>query len=139
MDALRPVVAASIFIFKDGKLLLGKRKSADASNGMYGVPGGKLDLQETFAECVQRELAEEVGGQIGNVRMVCVANSRQFAPAHYVIAIFACDWMGGEPENREPHKCEGWEWFPLDAIPQPTTYITNWGIEALRDGARLKE
>ncbi|GBU13704.1 hypothetical protein AwEntero_23050 [Enterobacterales bacterium] len=25
----------------------------------------------------------------------------------------------GEPENREPEKCEGWQWFDLHDLPQP--------------------
>ena len=28
------------------------------------------------------------------------------------------DWKSGEPEVLEPEKCEGWEWYDLDHLPQ---------------------
>ncbi len=36
-------VGVAILLFKDGKVLLGKRKKNDGSAGMYGTPGGLLE------------------------------------------------------------------------------------------------
>ncbi|HEY6032533.1 MAG TPA: hypothetical protein VIU44_18335, partial [Gaiellaceae bacterium] len=29
------------------------------------------------------------------------------------------DWIGGEPQEREPEKLGEWGWYAWDALPQP--------------------
>lgn len=138
-EHLRTKVGVAILLFNDGKVLLGKRKKDDGTGGMYGTPGGILEHLESFPECAARELMEEVGLEAGEFTPVCVTNVRQFAPAHFVIVTLRADWKGGEPVNREPDKCEGWEWFPLDAPPELMTPATEASVLAVRNGKMLFE
>ena len=48
--------------------------------------------------------------------------------------------FSGQPEVLEPEKCENWEWFTWDDLPQPLfasiqSLIKNVGIEVLSGGA----
>ncbi len=56
----KPVLAASIAVFREGKVLLAQRGKAPA-RGLFSLPGGRIEPGERMAEAVLRELQEEVG------------------------------------------------------------------------------
>ena len=120
-------------VLKDGKVLIGKRKGSHGA-GLYGLAGGHLEYMESIEECARREVKEETGIEIKNVRFLCVANVKTHTPKHYLDIGVVADWESGEPEVLEPHKCEGWEWYGLDAIPQPLFDPTPRYIEAYKAG-----
>lgn len=55
-----PSVAADSVVFRDGRVLLIRRRK-DPYKGYYALPGGILDENETLEECALRELHEETG------------------------------------------------------------------------------
>lgn len=57
---LRHVVVHAI-VEKDGALLLTKRAGDIPETGLWGLPGGYLELHESAAEGALRELKEETG------------------------------------------------------------------------------
>jgi 8-oxo-dGTP diphosphatase len=126
----RPRVGIGVLVFKDGKLLLGKRRGSHGA-GEYASPGGHLEHLESFAACAAREVLEETGCEIANVRFLRVLNTIQYAPKHYVDLSFVADWVRGEPVVREPEKVESWDWFALDALPAPLFATLPTALEAL--------
>jgi len=105
-------------IFRDGKVLLGKRKGSHGA-GEYCFPGGHLEYMESIEECARRETREECGCEIDNVRFHLLYNMKTYAPKHYVHIGMIADWKNNEPVNNEPDRCEGWEWYDLDRLPSP--------------------
>lgn len=126
-------VGIGVAVLKDGKILLGKRKSAHG-NGEYGGPGGHLEHLESFEECARRETLEETGIEIENIRFLCLSNLTKYAPKHYVDIGVIADWKSGEPQVLEPEKCEGWDWYDLDALPTPLFAVEPYYIEAIQTG-----
>lgn len=126
-------MGVGVTILRGDTVLLGKRRGSHGA-GEYSTPGGHLDHLESFADCARRETREECGLEIANVRFQFVANVTLYAPRHYVHLGLLADWVAGEPQAREPEKCEGWEWHPLDALPQPLFEMTRLALEALRSG-----
>ena len=58
----RPLVRAAIcLIWRDGRVLVARRKPGAFLGGMSEFPGGKVEHCETAAECAVREAKEEVG------------------------------------------------------------------------------
>ena len=127
----RPKVGIGVLIFKDGKILLGKRKSSHGE-GEYAATGGHLEYMESFEDCAKRETREEAGIEIENVRFLCLSNVTRYAPKHYVDVGLVADWKSGEPENREPDKREGWDWYDINNLPEPLFGIMPLYIEAFK-------
>lgn len=114
----RPKVGVGVVVFKDGKVLLGKRKGSHGA-GEYASPGGHLEYLESFADCAAREVREECGIAITNVRFQFVANLTAYAPKHYIHIQLLADWQSGDPQVLEPEKVELWDWYDVNNLPQP--------------------
>lgn len=56
-------VAIKALIIENGKVLLGKRLDQD-DYGLFEIPGGKLEVGESFKETLKREVSEETGVEI---------------------------------------------------------------------------
>lgn len=130
MVVQRPRVGIGALLFRDGKVLLGKRTQpslhggamAGAGNahgaGDWAPPGGHLEFGETFEACAAREVLEETGLSVGALKVVSLTNDI-FNDKHYVTIILAGDCPDGEPLVCEPEKCESWQWFDIDNLPEP--------------------
>lgn len=124
-------VGIGVFVMKDGKVLLGKRKSAHGE-GDYETPGGHLEYMESFEDCARRECKEEAGIEIENIRFLYLKNLKEFVPKHYVHIELLADWKSGEPQVLEPEKKENWEWYELDNLPEPMFITETLAVEALK-------
>ncbi len=113
MENQKPKVGIGVMIFKDGKVLLGKRKGSHG-DGEYSFPGGHLEYMESFENCARRETMEEAGIVLKNVRFQFLGNTKEYAPKHYVQIGLIADWENGEPKVLEPDKREEWNWYDLD-------------------------
>jgi len=133
MENQHPKVGVGIMIFKDGKILLGKRKGSHGA-GEYAFPGGHLEYMESFTDCVKRELTEECGVSVKNVKFHLLANIKTYAPKHYVHIGLIADWDSGEPQVLEPDKCESWGWYDPKDLPQPIFEFTKISIEDFLGG-----
>ena len=94
-------VGFGVMLLKNRKILLGKRnedaKKADSElrgEGTWTMPGGKLEYQESFEEGARREVMEETGIILKDVKVICVNNDKNES-AHFVtIGLFSEDFEG---------------------------------------------
>jgi len=128
-------VGVGLLILKDGKVLTGKRKGSFGA-GEYGLVGGHVEYGETLEQAILRELAEECGVQVKNLRMLCVSDLMTYRPRHYVDVGFVADWAGGEPQVLEPDKREAWHWIDIDALPGHLFGTFSEYVEAYKTGKR---
>lgn len=129
----RPKIGIGVMIIKDGKVLLGKRRGSHGA-GEYASPGGHMEYMESFEECARKEVREETGIEIDNVRFLLLGNIKQYAPKHYVQIGLVADWKSGKPKVLEPDKCESWDWYDLDKLPKPLFGTMPLSIEAYKTG-----
>ena len=117
-DVQQPKVGVGVMIFKDNKILLGKRKNSHGK-GEFAFPGGHLEYLESFRECAKRETLEECGVEIENINFQFVANIIKYKPGHYTHIGLIAKWKKGIPKVLEPNKCESWNWYDLNKLPSP--------------------
>ena len=120
-------------LMKDGKLLLGKRRNSHG-DGEWALIGGKLEHGESVTDCAHREIMEESGLEIKNVRFANVINSTKYLPKHFVAIGMIADWKSGEPQIFPEERISEWGWFDLDALPDPMFFDSLQVITAYRNG-----
>ncbi|TSC68462.1 MAG: 7,8-dihydro-8-oxoguanine triphosphatase [Parcubacteria group bacterium Gr01-1014_56] len=133
MDESHVQVGVGLLVFKDGKVLMGKR-IAKHGGGRYCGPGGHLEFGESIEECAIRETLEEAGIEIQNVRVICVHNLLVWEGKHYIDFGVAADWKSGELQNLEPTKRENWDWYDVNNLPQPLMEAEDDYFEAMKTG-----
>ncbi len=101
----RPILAASIAVFRDRKVLLGARRVGPYSD-TFSLPGGLVETGETLEQAALRELFEETGvvaeivGFNGHAEII-QQDDAQKVKRHFVIASFVGRWVSGEGEDGE--------------------------------------
>ena len=119
----RPILAASIAVFRQGRVLIARRARAPLL-GLYSLPGGVVELGETLREAALRELKEEVGidaeviGFLDHVEPIAYEGAR--VRTHFVIAAFVARWREGEARTSE--EIDDFAWIEPGRIgDHPTT------------------
>ena len=97
----RPVVGVGGVVIRDGRALL-VRRGSEPLKGQWSIPGGTLELGETIAEGVVRELREETGLEVRVVDLIEVFE-RIFPGEgrpqyHFVILDYLCEAPNGTPQ-----------------------------------------
>lgn len=119
MSTAYPRVGVGVFVWKDGKFLMGKRRGSHGHD-TWSLPGGHLELGESWEEAAKREVLEETGLIINNVRFLAATND--IFPAdnkHYVTVWVYSDWKSGQPKLMEPDKYVDQEWRTFQTLPTP--------------------
>jgi 8-oxo-dGTP diphosphatase len=114
-----PRVGVGVFVVRDGAFLMGLRRGAHGAE-TWSLPGGHLEFGESFEDAAAREVAEETGVAVGNLRVAAVTND-VFAGEgrHYVTVWMVGEWVAGEAEEREPEKFVRLGWHGFEELPQP--------------------
>ncbi len=113
------VVGIGVLVLRKNTVLLGRRKGSLGASS-WGLPRGHLESGETIEECASRELLEETGLTIieftraGFTRDVFEVEQKQ-----YVTLFVETFYSGVEPVVMEPDKCDAWQWFAWDELPDP--------------------
>ncbi len=127
----RPNVGIGIIIQNaKGEILVGKRKGSHSP--FYSIPGGHLEMGETFEEGIKKEVLEETGLIIENPVVIGVTNNlRTFESTgiHHVSVNLFTNKFEGIPKEMEPEKCEKWIWVDPKHLPQPHFDASEFAVE----------
>lgn len=124
-------VTAAVIRRDDGRLLIAQRPLDGMLCGLWEFPGGKREPGESLAECLRREIREELGIEIAVEHQV---GTVRHAYTHFCITLyaFACHIVSGTPQAIE---CADWAWVSLDELSEYAFPVTDQKIIAmLRNG-----
>lgn len=98
---------------------VGRRKGSHGSHKL-ALPGGHLEMNESWRDCAIREVREEMGIVLSTVNFLHVTNDVMINEKKHYITIFMIGQyhsdQNGSPRNCEPHKCEGWELYTIQQL-----------------------
>jgi 8-oxo-dGTP diphosphatase len=97
----RPIVGVGGVVFLDGRVLLIKRRFEPLA-GRWSLPGGALEVGETLAEGLAREMMEETGlavdvGPVIDVFDRITRDEQGRARFHFVLVDCLCTFRSGTP------------------------------------------
>ena len=115
----RPRVGVGVIITKGKKVLLLKRKNSHG-NGTWAFIGGHLEFNETPEDCARREVFEEAGIRLKNLKAVSFTNDIfPKEKKHYITLFVLAEYKSGKVEVKEHDKIERLEWFSWNKFPSP--------------------
>jgi mutator protein MutT len=97
---------SAALIFRRGKLLITRRHSDAHLGGLWEFPGGKLEPDETFKQCLVREIREELGVEI-SVGGLFEDVAHAYPEKSIHLKFFICQLLSGEPL---PLDCAAVKW-----------------------------
>jgi NAD+ diphosphatase len=106
---IAPAVMA--LVQRGDRLLLAR--SPHFPPGMHSALAGFVEPGESLEQCLIREVKEEVGVEVGNLRYFA---SQPWPFPHSLMIAFNCDHSGGEI-TPDPTEIEAAGWFGLDNLP----------------------
>jgi len=101
-------------IFRDKKVLITQRKPNGILGGMWEFPGGKLKKGETLAECLQREIMEELGTQIQIKEPFGIYNH---AYTHFSFTLHAFQCSISPMQQPKPLQVQTLQWINPNELP----------------------
>lgn len=113
-----PIEVAAGLVFRGGRLLITQRCKGSHLEGLWEFPGGKREPEETFQECLRRELNEELGIEV-EVRELIEEIRHQYPGKSVRLKFYRCVLLYNEPAAIG---CDAVAWITpaeLDVYPFP--------------------
>lgn len=134
------VVDVHLILRRGEDVLLARRAGTGYADGLWNGPSGHVERGEDVCAAMVREAHEEIGVALtpDDLRVALVMQHRGPGGEARTGWFFEAECgTGGEPCNREPHKCSELAWYPLTALPDDMVAYCRAGFEAYRSGERF--
>lgn len=128
--------AVIVAIRKGDKLLMSRY--ARGTYHRYALIAGYVEVGETFEECVRREVMEEVGLKVKNIRYY---KSQPWSFSDSVMIGFTADLDGDDVIRLEEDELAEAGWFSRDEIVEYPPYISvgHEMMKAFKDGTLFED
>jgi 8-oxo-dGTP pyrophosphatase MutT (NUDIX family) len=120
-------MGTAVYAERDGKILILKRATGEATGAWY-TPGGGLDPGEDPIDCARRELLEETGLRPSGPLALIGLTAMPFYGVNGFLVGYACQCLEGEPELSHEHTAFRW----VDPVDYRDRYCSTAAIEKLR-------
>ncbi|MBV1926040.1 MAG: NUDIX hydrolase [Rhodobacteraceae bacterium] len=114
----RPQLGAIAIVIRNDQVLLAKRRK-NPDSGLWGFPGGHVELGETALAAAARELQEETGivanpiEYLTNIDLL-IHNPDGSVALHYLLAGVLCDYVSGTLQAADD--VSDARWFNCDDV-----------------------
>ena len=104
--------AMMALVWRPGQVLLAR--APHFAPGMYSALAGFVEAGESIEQCIRREVAEEVGVEVGRLHYY---GSQSWPFPNSLMIAFSAEWTGGDIVP-QPGEIEDAQWFEFDALPR---------------------
>jgi ADP-ribose pyrophosphatase YjhB (NUDIX family) len=111
---INPIPAAAVIIIREGKILL-VRRAVEPKKGLWSLPAGFIEVDETVRECAVRELKEETSLDVELTGILDVYTI--FDDPRYVclLVVYTAEVVGGSLAPGDD--ADKAEFFAPDGLP----------------------
>ena len=110
--ATHVIEVAAGLVFHEGRLLITQRPTTGHLANLWEFPGGKREPDETFEECLRRELREELAIEIETGALLADLE-HAYAEKTVRLKFFRCRWVGGTPVAIG---CQAFQWVDRSSL-----------------------
>ncbi len=128
-SARRPIATVGALMFNDaGRVLLVRTRKW---SGKWGIPGGKIERGEKAETALARELKEETGLDIGEIKFVlvqdCIGSEEFYREEHFLLLNYTCR-CANPAEVKLNDEAQAFKWVETGAalamdLNQPTRIL----------------
>jgi len=132
-----PKVDVRAAVFRDGEILLVR----EAADGLWALPGGWSDVNDSPREAVEREVWEESGFHVKATKLAAVYDRAKHPhlppmPFHIYKMFFLCEIVDGKPATSRETLEVGF--FAMNALP-PLSVSRNLPFQIERMSEHVKD
>lgn len=141
-ERFKPFAASLVILKKGNDILLLRRAGTGWGDGLYSLPSGHIEENETASAAAVRETLEEVGVEIDTSSLKHVHTLYRFNPETsktYVDFFFVADAWKGDPYVAEPDKSDELQWVPIDSLPENTVPFVKDAVDQYLKGNSFSE
>ena len=142
-DAAQPHIASFMILRRGNKIAFVLRTHTTWMNGYYGLPSGKVKVNESFSAAAIREAQEEVGVKVDpkNLQFVHAAHRFSHDSDHqdWIDVYFEAKTWEGEPYNAEPTIHGELAWLDLNNLPENIVPPVRAALEQIANGHAYSE
>ena len=114
------LVGAGVLIYKNGKVLLQKRRDS----GLWADHGGGVEIGETLEETAKRELFEETGLTANSLEFFNIYSGKEMLytypngdKVYFILSYWICEDFSGEIKI-DPDEVIELKWFDINEMPK---------------------
>ena len=113
--------AVRCYLIKDNKVVVTKYKKGNRKEGYYDIPGGKIEEGEIPKQTAVREMKEETGIDIKNLKYKGIMII-EYPDRKFVFDTFISNEYDGEPQEFEENTSE---WINMNELLQKEKILSN--------------
>ncbi len=114
LAVVKPIDVSAGVVFRRGLLLITQRRPGDHLGGLWEFPGGKRQPEESFEDCLRRELMEELGIEV-EIGELLETVAHEYPEKAVRLKFFRCAWRRHEPRALG---CHDFAWISRDQLPR---------------------
>ena len=113
--------AVRCYLIKDNEVVVTKYKKGNKKEGYYDIPGGKIEEGESPKQTAIREMKEETGIEIQNLKYKGIMTI-EYPDRMFILDTFISKEYEGEPQEFEENTSE---WIDIDELLKKEKILSN--------------
>ena len=113
--------AVRCYLIKDNEVVVTKYKKGNKKEGYYDIPGGKIEEGESPKQTAIREMKEDTGIEIQNLKYKGIMTI-EYPDRMFIFDTFISKEYEGEPQEFEENTSE---WIDIDELLKKEKILSN--------------